>query len=75
MFSAENTNREDLLKQADLAMYQAKSAGRNTVRFFDPQMQALVRDRTAIEADLRKAIVPHRNFCFTTNRKSTNPAL
>ncbi|MDD2927065.1 diguanylate cyclase, partial [Rhodoferax sp.] len=33
---------DELLKQADLAMYESKAAGRNTMRFFDPAMQALV---------------------------------
>ena len=56
MFSTEEGDRDELLKQADLAMYQAKSAGRHTVRFFDPQMQALVRERTAMEADMRKGL-------------------
>ncbi|PIF92651.1 diguanylate cyclase/phosphodiesterase with PAS/PAC sensor(s) [Acidovorax sp. 62] len=46
----------ELLKQADLAMYQAKTAGRNTLRFFDPQMQAVVTARAALEADLRVAL-------------------
>lgn len=46
----------DLLKQADLAMYQAKTGGRNTLRFFDPQMQAVVTARAALEADMRAAL-------------------
>ncbi|MDA8454539.1 EAL domain-containing protein [Acidovorax sp. GBBC 3334] len=47
---------DDLLKQADLAMYQAKAAGRNTVRFFNPAMQAAVNDRAALESELRHAL-------------------
>jgi diguanylate cyclase (GGDEF)-like protein/PAS domain S-box-containing protein len=47
---------EELLKQADLAMYQSKLMGRNTLRFFDPQMQAIVIDRAALEVDLREAV-------------------
>jgi EAL domain-containing protein (putative c-di-GMP-specific phosphodiesterase class I) len=44
------------LKRAELAMYQAKAAGRNTLRFFDPQMQAVVSSRVALESGLREAI-------------------
>jgi diguanylate cyclase (GGDEF)-like protein/PAS domain S-box-containing protein len=47
---------EEPLKRADMAMYQAKSAGRNTLRFFDPQMQARVTERLAQERDLRVAL-------------------
>lgn len=47
---------EDLLKQADLAMYQAKNAGRNTMRFFDPKMQENINQRTGIERELRLAL-------------------
>jgi diguanylate cyclase (GGDEF)-like protein/PAS domain S-box-containing protein len=45
----------ELLKQADLAMYQAKNAGRNAVRFFDPEMQAVVTANAAMATDLRQA--------------------
>jgi len=44
---------DELLKRADLAMYRAKVEGRNTLRFFDPQMQASVLARASLEADLR----------------------
>ena len=44
------------LKRAELAMYQAKSGGRNTLRFFDPQMQAVVDARVKLEAALQEAI-------------------
>jgi len=45
-----------LFKQADIAMYQAKKAGRNTLRFFDPQMQESIDARAALEIELRKAL-------------------
>ncbi len=45
------------LKRADLAMYQAKAAGRNTIRFFDPKMQAMVSRRAELEEDLRDAML------------------
>ncbi len=51
-----NQGVEDLLKQADLAMYQAKAAGRNTMRQFDQGMQAAVDARVAIESDLREGL-------------------
>jgi diguanylate cyclase (GGDEF)-like protein/PAS domain S-box-containing protein len=47
---------EELLRRADLAMYQAKAAGRNALRFFDPAMQAAATERAALEADLRQAV-------------------
>ncbi len=47
---------EELLRQADLAMYQAKAEGRNGLRFFDPRMQTVVSARAALQSDLRVAL-------------------
>ena len=56
LFEGQKQSVEELLKQADLAMYESKAAGRNTLRFFDPAMQALVAQRTELEADLRAGL-------------------
>jgi diguanylate cyclase (GGDEF)-like protein len=50
------TDLDQILKNADLAMYAAKSAGRRTYRFFEPAMDAAARARRQLEVDLRKAI-------------------
>ncbi|HTF77519.1 MAG TPA: EAL domain-containing protein [Bradyrhizobium sp.] len=47
---------DQILKNADLAMYAAKSAGRRTYRFFEPEMDARARARHILEMDLRQAI-------------------
>ena len=56
IFSSNNTAKEDLFKQSDIAMYQAKKAGRNTLRFFDPVMQENINSRAILEVELRNAI-------------------
>ncbi|MBW7831772.1 MAG: EAL domain-containing protein [Simplicispira suum] len=48
---------EELLKRGDLAMYEAKAQGRNTLCFFDLRTQEAVAKRTALEADMREALV------------------
>ncbi len=53
---ADGTSPEQLLRNADLALYQAKSDGRGTYRLFEPAMDAEVRSRRALELDLRKAL-------------------
>jgi diguanylate cyclase (GGDEF)-like protein/PAS domain S-box-containing protein len=47
---------DDLLREADTAMYRAKEAGRNTVSYFEPAMQAAVQARFSLEYDLRQAV-------------------
>lgn len=56
MFARQMPSMDDLLKQADLAMYQAKTSGRNALRFFDTGMQIALDHRVEIEAQLRDAI-------------------
>lgn len=56
MFRNAGMTIEEVHKRADAAMYQAKDAGRNTVRFFDPQTQAMLEARSELENELRMAL-------------------
>lgn len=65
LFNGNFVTMEELLKRSDTAMYEAKAAGRNTLRFFDPAMQAALERRIDLELQLRLAIVQKqlRLFC------------
>jgi len=56
LFSGHDASAEDLMKQADLAMYKAKAKGRNTLCFFDVAMHTAVMNRVAAEDDLRRGM-------------------
>lgn len=56
MCPEDDVDPEKLLKCADLAMYRAKADGRNTFRFYSPEMTVLAQPSIVLEADLRKAI-------------------
>jgi diguanylate cyclase (GGDEF)-like protein len=56
LFKGQLNTVDDLLKQADLAMYKSKAVGRNALRFYDPAMETAMLERAALEADLREAV-------------------
>lgn len=57
LFKGEAESTEELLKRADMAMYQSKAAGRNTLRFFDPAMQAEIEARSTMESTINQALM------------------
>jgi diguanylate cyclase (GGDEF)-like protein/PAS domain S-box-containing protein len=56
VYGDEEVDIEDLMRRGDLAMYEAKKAGRNTVRLFQPEMVSRVTHRTVLETELRHAL-------------------
>ncbi len=63
---------DELLKRADLAMYQAKGEGRNTIRFFDPEMQAAVTSRITLDTELRTGLKQNEFLVYYQPQISSN---
>lgn len=57
LFRGQDTSIDDLLRQADIAMYKSKAAGRNAIHFFDPEMETAMIERADLESDLRAGLL------------------
>jgi diguanylate cyclase (GGDEF)-like protein/PAS domain S-box-containing protein len=56
MFTVPMSSSDEILKRADIAMYQAKASGRNTISFFDPAAHALLEERQIVLSELHQAL-------------------
>lgn len=63
---------DEILKQADIAMFEAKRAGRAAIRPFDPEMQVVFSERTALEHALRSALENHEFALFVQPQVDIN---
>ena len=57
VYMQDHANAEDLIKKADVGMYQAKTAGRNSMRFFDSAMQSSAQARITMDRDMRNGLM------------------
>jgi diguanylate cyclase (GGDEF)-like protein len=56
LFGEDDSSREELMKRADMSMYEAKVSGKNALRFFDPHMQQAVQERLRLEEQIREGL-------------------
>ena len=74
VYGPDSRDAESLLSHADVALYRAKSEGRGTYRFFTDAMDAEVRKRVTMTAELREAITAGSSFsCCTSLRSRSRP--
>lgn len=64
LFLGTGQTKDSLLKYADIAMYQAKQSGRNTICFYDPAMQEAIQLKMTMENELRTAILYNQLILF-----------
>ncbi|MHB1246428.1 MAG: sensor domain-containing protein [Sulfuriferula sp.] len=64
IFSGSSISIEELMKRADIAMYSAKKAGRNAIRFFDRDMQSAIERRSSLEESMKQALTQQQFVLF-----------
>ena len=72
LFRGDDQSVDVLLKHADAAMYQAKRAGRNTIQFFDPEMQARLEERQKLTEDLAQAVKNNELILYFQKQVNSN---
>lgn len=75
LYCADDKTVDVLLKQADIALYKAKDAGRNTIRFFDNAMQTALDARAGLESRLHQALARHEFRLFVQAQVNTDRQL
>jgi len=75
LFIGRELSVEELMQQSDIAMYQAKSAGKNTFAFFDPAVQSALLQRHRLEVELRDAIRAQQLVPFYQGQVDANGQL
>jgi len=64
LFTGDDISADELLKQADLAMYRSKDSGRSACQFFDPQMEISMHRRAVLDKELRQALAAEQFRLF-----------
>ncbi|NMZ70117.1 PAS domain S-box-containing protein/diguanylate cyclase (GGDEF) domain-containing protein [Pseudomonas peli] len=75
LFNDEQHTVDELMQHADLSMYNSKAAGKNTLSFYDPQMQAVVSMRLRLEEDIRRGLAEGEFILYLQAQAGANGAL
>ncbi|WP_314018630.1 EAL domain-containing protein [Stutzerimonas degradans] len=75
LFGEDDSTSEELMKRADMSMYEAKLSGKNALRFFDPRMQQAVQERLRLEEEIRRGVLTGEFFLHLQPQMEQNRGL